>query len=175
MTGDNMILYAATYSDESSAAEAYKSLKEAQGTEGLEIEGSVVVSRDEDGKVTVDETGGGQIGRGAWLGGGAGVIVGLFAPPLLLSTAVGAGIGAVIGELRKHHDEKTIGIDMDEYLPAGSSAVLVVMEDVYLDRVERSLEKADKRISKAVDSGDFEKIEKAIEESADQIDRAIDS
>jgi uncharacterized membrane protein len=175
MSGNNVVLYAATYHDPAAAGSDYEELKSAVESSGLEIEGSVVVSRDDEGKVTVKETGGGQVPKGALLGGGVGILVGLFAPPLLLSAAVGAGIGAIGGELAKHHDEKTIGLDVEEYLPEGSSAILVVMEDVYLDRVERTLAHANERISKAVDSGDYAKIRKALEKSATEVQRAVDS
>ena len=39
------------------------------------------------------------VGGAATLGGGVGLLVGLFAPPLLAATAVGAGIGAIVGGL----------------------------------------------------------------------------
>ena len=48
-------------------------------------------------------------GGGAVLGGTAGLVVGLFAPPLLAATAIGAGIGAVVGKLSKKHHEKEFG------------------------------------------------------------------
>ena len=56
-----------------------------------------------------------------FLGGTAGLVVGLFAPPLLAATAVGAGIGAVAGHLSKRHAEKKMGVELEEYLPPGSS------------------------------------------------------
>ena len=37
--------------------------------------------------------------------GGVGLVVGLFAPPLLAATAVGAGVGAVAGKFAKHRIE----------------------------------------------------------------------
>jgi uncharacterized membrane protein len=175
MTGDNLVLYVATYMDPAGATADYKALKEATAGSDFSIEGSVVVSRDDAGKVMVKETGGGEVGRGAAWGAGAGAIVGLFAPPFLLATAIGAGIGALVGEFNKKHEEKKLGVDVDEYLPEGSSAILVLLDDEYLDRVQMALEKADKRISKAIDKGDYEKLEKALEKSADQVDKAMDS
>ena len=87
------------------------------------------------------------------LGGTAGLVVGLFAPPLLAATAVGAGIGAVVGRLSKRHEEKELGVELEEYLAPGTSAVVVVADDVYADRVEDALVKADKRVNKAIDAG----------------------
>jgi uncharacterized membrane protein len=99
----------------------------------------------------------------------------LFAPPLLAATAVGAGLGALTGELTKKHDEKQLGVELEEYLPPDSSAVVVVLDNRYLDRVERSLTRADKRVSKAIDSGDYDKLQKALEKSGDEISDAVDS
>ena len=109
------------------------------------------------------------------VGGGIGLVVGLFAPPLLLSTAVGAGIGALIGDLTKKHEEKQLGVDVDEYLPSGSSAIVVVLDDQYLDRVDKTLTKANKKINKAIDSGDYDKIRKAIADAGDNVSDAIES
>ena len=45
-------------------------------------------------------------------------------------------------------------MDVDEYLPPGSSAVVAVVDDKWADKVENALVKSDKRIEKAIDSGD---------------------
>ena len=175
MDGGNLLLYVATYGDEASAAADYKALRDAEDQTDLLVLGAVVVSKDDDGKVDVDEKGSPKTAGGAIVGGGVGAIVGLFAPPFLLATAVGAGLGAIAGELSKKHEEKKLGVDLDEYLPDGSSAILVVMEDMYLDRVEAALSNANRKIDKAIDSGDYEKIKKAIEDGNDDVAEAIDS
>lgn len=113
------------------------------------------MNRDADGQVDVKEHGDAHTAGGAVLGGTAGLVVGLFAPPLLAATAIGAGIGAVLGHLRKRHDEKQLGVGLEEYLPPGSSAVAAVVDDIYADKVEKALVKSDKRINKAIDSGDY--------------------
>lgn len=83
----------------------------------------------------------GLVSGGSAAGGISGLVIGLFAPPLLLSTAVGAAIGAGIGGLVKRHEEKQLGVELEEYLPPGSSVIVVVVEDEYLDRVDRALAK----------------------------------
>ena len=101
--------------------------------------------------------------------------MGLFAPPLLAATAIGAGIGAGIGALKKRHEEKELGVDIEEYLPPGSSAVIVVADDTYADRIDRALAKSSKKINKAVDSGDYEKLEKELEDADKRVSKAVDS
>lgn len=170
----NLMLYVAAYSDAASAKQDFDSLKAAEGDD-LEVEAAVVMSRDADGKVDVLEKGDGTVGAGAVMGGGVGLVVGLFAPPLLAATAIGAGIGAVLGHFTKKHEEKELGVELDEYLPPNSSAVVVIIDNKYLDRVEKALGKADKRVNKAIDSGDYDKLQKALAKSEDEIGDAVDS
>ena len=96
MTGDNLALYVASYDDATSAREDFEVLKATEGPD-LEVVAAVVMNRDADGKVDVLEVGDGTVGDGAWIGGGIGLVVGLFAPPLLAATAIGAGLGRCSG------------------------------------------------------------------------------
>ncbi|TDN91639.1 DUF1269 domain-containing protein [Microbacterium sp. BK668] len=175
MAGDNLMLVVGSYDDEASASEDYAGLKSAEKDGDYEVVGAVVLSRDADGKVEVKEHGDKSVGHGAAWGAGAGVIVGLFAPPLLAATAVGAGIGAIIGAIKKGHDEKELGVDVEQYLPPGSSAIVAVVDDTWADRVEKALLKADKRISKAIDADDYDKLRKALEKSEDEVSKAVES
>jgi uncharacterized membrane protein len=175
MAFENLVLVAGTYPDAGDAAEDFKTLKDAQGSGDYKVVGAVIVSRDEQGNVKVDEHGGGEVGGGAAVGAVGGLVVGLFAPPLLLATAIGAGIGAAIGALVKRHEEKEMGADLDEYLPAGSSAIIAVVDDAYADNVESALVKADKKINKAIDSGDVDKLKKALNEAGHNVDDALES
>ena len=133
------------------------------------------MSRDADGKVDVLEEGDGTVGVGAVMGGGVGLVVGLFAPPLLAATAIGAGIGALLGHFTKKHEEKELGVELEEYLPPDSSAVVVVLDGKVLDRVEKALGKANKRINKAIDADDYDQLQKALAKSGDEIGEAVDS
>ena len=81
----------------------------------------------------------------------------------------------MLGHLTKKHEEKELGAELDEYFPPNSSAVVVIVDNKYLDRVGAALTKADKNVSKAIDSGDAEKLQKAISDSTDDVGEAIDS
>lgn len=175
-SGDNLVLYAAVYSDDGTAASDFAALKSAdEASDDFKIEGSIVVAKDADGKIDVKETGGGQIGGGAILGGGIGAFVGLFAPPFLLATAIGAGIGAITGKLAKNHEEKKFGVELDQYMDDNSSAILVVMDNQYLDGVEAALGKADNQVSKAISKGDYDDIVDALNKGGDEVADAVDS
>ncbi|MDX2378146.1 MAG: DUF1269 domain-containing protein [Acidimicrobiia bacterium] len=174
MSEQNLALYVAAYADADAAKQDFDALKAAEGAD-LDVVGAVVMSRDADGKVDVLEAGDENVAAGAWIGGGIGLVVGLFAPPLLAATAIGAGIGAVLGHFTKKHEEKELGADLDEYFPPNSSAVVVVVDNKYLDRVGAALTKADKNVSKAIDQDDYDKLSKAISDSQKDVDDAIDS
>jgi uncharacterized membrane protein len=175
MTDMNLVLVAGTYDDPDAADQDFAALKDAQSDGDFRVVGAVVVSRDADGKVHVKEHGDTAVGGGTAVGAVGGLVVGLFAPPLLLATAIGAGIGAGIGALVKRHQEKKMGVDLEEYLPVNTSAVVVVVDDKYADRVDKALTKAGKKVSKAVDSDDYDKIQKALGEASDDVSKAVDS
>jgi uncharacterized membrane protein len=174
MEHGNLTLYVASYDDADAANDDFQALKEARSL-GVDIVGAVVMTRSADGDVDVREAGGGDVAGGAGIGAVGGLVVGLFAPPLLLSTAIGAGIGAGIGGLIKKHQEKELGVELEEHLPPGSSAIVAVVDDVYLDRLASTITKADKRMTKAIDSGDYDKVKQAIQKSADQVTDAFES
>jgi uncharacterized membrane protein len=176
MANENLMLYAGSYDDAAAAEADFRSLKDAEAAEDFSVVGAVVASRNDAGEVTVDEHGSASpVGGAAKVGAAGGLVVGLFAPPLLLATAIGAGIGAGIGALKKRHEEKEMGVDVDEYLPPGSSAVIVVVDDTYLDRVDKALAKSSKKVSKAVDSGDVEKLQKELDDADKRVSKAVDS
>ena len=80
-------------------------------------DGVALVVKDAEGEVQVKETGDHLGRKGAKLGGGAGLVVGLFAPPLLAATAVGAAAGALAGKFARHRVQAGIGEKMDDALP----------------------------------------------------------
>ena len=175
MGTQNLVLVVGSYDDSTEASSDYEALRSGQDAGGYEIVGAVVLERDKDGKVRVKEHGDKTVGHGAAWGAGAGLVVGLFAPPLLAATAVGAGIGAIVGKIKKGRDEKKLGDDIDQYLAPGTSAVVAVVDDKWSDRVEKALARSDKRLTKAIDSDNYEKLRKAIEESDDDIVEQLNS
>lgn len=175
MAHDNLVLVVGSYPDDAGAEDDFRALKAAQDAGEYQVVAAVVMSRDAKGEVTVHEHGDERVAGGAVVGGAAGLVVGLFAPPLLAATAIGAGIGAVIGKLSKGHAEKQLGVDVEEYLPPGSSAVVAVVDDVWADKVENALVKSDKRIAKAIDEGDYDELQKAIAQSSGEVSDGVNS
>ncbi len=172
MADRNYTLFVASYPDAESAADDFKAIKSMDDTA---VAAAIVISRDASGKTEVKEHGGGLIAAGTTLGAIGGLVVGLFAPPLLLAGVVGAGIGAGAGAIAKRHEQKAIGVDADQYLPPGSSAIVAVVDDLYLDRVDKAVTKATKKVSKAVDSGDYDAVVKAVNEGDEKVIESVES
>lgn len=169
----NVSLLVAAYGDDAAAAAAdFEAIK---GLDDVAVVAAVVLRRDSTGKVEVTEHGGGLVATGTTIGALGGFVVGLFAPPLLLATAVGAGLGAGVGAIKKRHDEKAIGVDAEEWLPVGSSAIVAVVNDLYLDGVDKAIEKADRKVTKAIDKGDYDAVVKAVNEGNEKIIEAAAS
>jgi uncharacterized membrane protein len=172
MTDRNYTLFIAAYDDETSAKLDFAVMKE---LEDAEVVAAVVMARDAEGKVEVKEHGGKLVRNGTGIGALSGLVIGLFAPPLLLSGAIGAGIGAGVGAIVKHHEEKQIGVDVEEWLPPGSSAIVAVVDDLYLDRIDKAVAQATKKVNTAIDKGDYDAIVKAVNEGDEKIINAIES
>ena len=102
-------------------------------------DGIVLVTKDAAGEVTVEETGDHLGKKGAVAGGGVGLVIGLFAPPLLAATAIGAGLGAVAGKLARKRLESGIGEKMDDALPPGSAGIIAIYEHGDADAVAGAL------------------------------------
>ena len=173
MTDANLVLLVASYGDDTdAAAQDFEALK---GIGDTAVVAAVVLQRDAAGNVDVKEHGGGLVAAGTAVGALGGLVVGLFAPPLLLATAIGAGIGAGAGAIAKRHEEKEIGVDAETWLPAGSSAIVAVVDDLYLDRVDNAVAKAVKKTNKAIDKGDYDAVVKAVNEGDEKVIDAVES
>ena len=87
----------AGYQDIDEATKDFEALVALVKAKEVSIDGVILVTHAQDGSVSVRQTGD-HLGRtGAGWGGGVGVAVCLFAPPLLASVAVGAVAGGVVG------------------------------------------------------------------------------
>jgi uncharacterized membrane protein len=113
---------------------------------GVKLEGVILVSRDQVGKLHIEEED--HLARkGAEILGGAGVIVGLFAPPKLAGSAIGAVSGGVLGDLAHHEVKKKIELQVFDTIPFGGAGLVVA----YPRSPVRRLATAD---TKAMTAGD---------------------
>ena len=87
------------------------------GDKQLTVEGVALVTSDADGNVTITETGDHLGRKGLEIGGGVGLVVGLFAPPLLASVVVDGAAGALVGNFARHRVESGLEEKMGAALP----------------------------------------------------------
>src|SRR6476660_2955942 len=94
----------------------------------VNVQDVAMVYKNDKGKVKIHQTADATAGKGAVKGGGLGLLVGIFAAPLVPAVAVGAGIGALVGKARDR------GISDDLIKQAGQAietygAVVFILAD----------------------------------------------
>jgi uncharacterized membrane protein len=119
---------------------------------GVPLLGVVVVSKDLDGTIEIEQHDH-IVKEGAVALGGAGFIVGLFAPPLLIATAVGAMVGAGVGKIAHRKVESALEAQAQETIPIGGAGLIVVYDHDHTEAVEAAVTRPiQKVIGEATDS-----------------------
>jgi arylsulfatase len=109
------------------------------------IDGAVCVHRDLEGNTSIEETD--HLAKGgAKVLGGAGLVVGLFAPPLLLSTAVGAAAGAALGHHAHSKVKSKIEEQAAETIPWGGAGMIVAYPRSSAEEVDKAVTHALKKV-----------------------------
>jgi len=125
---DRFEVVVAGYPDGERARSDFDALVRRIESGAVRSEGVIVVDKDEDGVVHVAQTGD-RLGRkGAGWGGGVGVLVGLAAPPLLASVAVGAAAGGLVGRFARHKVESGLESGVGDTLKPGMAAVIAIID-----------------------------------------------
>ena len=138
MTDTPTDVLVAVYSDIDTATRDFDALMEVVMSKQAQIEGAILVSHDADGNVTVVQHGDHLGRKGMGWGAGVGLVVGLFAPPLLASVVAGGAVGGLLGRFTKKKVEA--GMEgLGEKLPAGTAGVIVVFDDEHRLAVEQAL------------------------------------
>jgi len=131
----------AVYAGQDTASQVFKTMRSAQSSTGERIEAYAVVSKDLKGKVRVRD----QRKTGAGIGAAVGGVIGLLGGPV--GVAVGASAGGAVGYLTG----EAVGISRDnvnsmkQSLTPDSSALVVVLNDRWVNDVERDLNQAHAR------------------------------
>ena len=112
---------------------------------GARLLGAVVVNKDLEGNLTVEETDH-TVEEGAAGLAGVGFVVGLFAPPLLAATAIGAAIGAVGGEALHKKLGAGIGGKAGDTIPIGGAGLIVAYPHAAAEQVEPAVTRAVKKV-----------------------------
>ena len=141
-TSAPMDLYIAAYPDPMAAQSDWDGIKQLAKDDVIKVDGLVLVSRDDNGKINVKDNAR-DVGKGAAIGAVGGAVVGLIFPPAVLGAAVvGAAAGAGVGGLRQHNRRDMIKDDVEDVLPPGSSGIVAIFEPKWVEKVERALSAA---------------------------------
>ena len=122
------------YLSKDAAEDDYNAVHES----GAHLQGMALVAKDLEGNLSVEETDH-MVREGTAALGGVGLAVGLVAPPLLLTTAIGAALGAGAGELVHHKAAEKIGEQAGETIPIGGAGLIVVYSKSEAEKVEAAV------------------------------------
>src|SRR5881409_3686240 len=145
MSDEQKDVVIAAYLFEDLAKKDFEAVLKLAEDKAITVEGVVLVQKDAEGEVQVNETGDHLGRKGLKIGGGVGLVVGLFAPPLLAATAVGAAVGGVMSKFAKHRLESGIGEKMDAALPPASAGLIAIYDSDGADVVDQALVNAVKK------------------------------
>jgi uncharacterized membrane protein len=122
------------FNDETTAFEMRTALLRMQKDYLIDLEDSVVVTRDAKGRTRLDQavnlTAAGAVGGGYW-----GLLIGVLFLNPLLGAALGAGMGALSGKLSDAGLSDQMLKDVGQSFTPGTSALFVLIRKVTADKV----------------------------------------
>ena len=148
------------------AKEDFDALVKLVEDKAVTSDGVVLVRKDKEGEVHVEETGDHMGRKGAKVLGGAGLVVGLFSPPLLAATAAGAAVGAVAGKFASHRVAHGIGDKMDDALPPGSAGVIAVYEHDNAEAVATALTNSIRKATAQIDKASAKELKEGLQHAS---------
>jgi arylsulfatase A-like enzyme/uncharacterized membrane protein len=133
------IVIMAGYENIAKAESNFEDLTQLAKDKKIKTEGMILLSNDEDGRLSVSETGDHLGRKGLGWGGGVGLLVGLAAPPLLASIVVGAAAGGIIGKFAKKKKMSGIEEGLGDKLKPGTATIITLIQGKDKLVVEQSL------------------------------------
>ncbi len=132
---------AAMFDDVDTAKVAYKALKEVQREGIVKIISAAYIEKTERSKIKVHEQGDWRGGQGVIAGGAVGALIGIIGGAILLPAGIGALIGGIWAKMHDSgFDDKNLG-KLGDSLPIGSSALIAIVEDDFVEQVEEEMSK----------------------------------
>ena len=132
----------------------------------IDTDGVALVIKDAEGRWRSRRPATTSAARAPTLGGGAGLVVGLFAPPLLAATAVGAAAGALAGKFARHRMQAGIGEKMDDALPPGSAGIIAIYDHDGAEAVAGALANAIRTSTAQIDKASRDELKAGLQEAS---------
>ena len=162
---EGLIVYAAAYANLEDAKMDFEGIQMLKQEKFLGDYEAALFTKEEGGKVKIVNTDATKRGWGAKVGLVTGAVLGIIFPPSILGLgAMGAGVGALLGNFMKgmkRSDIKEIGDMLDE----GEAGIVLVGEVTLEEGLDRLMKRAAKLAKKQVDA-DAKEIKAAIDEAA---------
>lgn len=157
-------LVVASFATLDEARDAYEMLKDVDDRT-LRIEGVVILTHDDDGKLKVVKVTDHSTRTGLAWGALGGLLVGVFFPPSIIAGAVvGGAAGAVVGKVRQVHHKHEIADRLVEAIGPDQSGLIAMVTDPRAERLQKALDKADRIVSEAVDKAAADELRAAAKE-----------
>ncbi len=145
-------LFVADFADTSTAWEAYEALKAAEDGRTVEIEGAIVLKREADGQLEVQQATDHSTRKGLRWGLVGGVALGIIFPPSILgSAAVLGSVGAATGKARQLHHRSELSEQLESAIAPGHSGIVALVSDPGAVEIRKALALADSIVESAVD------------------------
>lgn len=161
---EGVIMYAAAYANLDDAKMDFEGIQMMKQEKFIGDYEAALFTKEEGGKIKIVNTDATQRGWGAKVGLVTGAVLGIIFPPSILGMgALGAGVGAMLGNFMKgmkRSDIKEIGDMLDE----GQAGIVLVGEVTLEEGLDRLMKRAAKLAKKQVDA-DAKDIKAAIDET----------
>jgi uncharacterized membrane protein len=167
MTGNEQLdVLIAVYLIPDLAQDDFDAYVKLAGDGEIVTDGVALVIKDADGEIHVQETGDHLGRKGLKVGAGAGVVIGLLAPPLLAATVVGAAVGGLAGKFARHRVQSGIGDKLDDALPPGSAGIIAIYEHDGADAVAGALTNSIRTSIAQIDKASAEELKAGLKEAS---------
>jgi arylsulfatase A-like enzyme/uncharacterized membrane protein len=165
----------AAYPSVDQAQRDFESIIRAVRDRRLRIEGVILVECDPDGQVRVTQTGDNLGRKGLGWRGGVGLVVGLFAPSMLASIAVGSAASGLIGKFTKYRSDSGIEQGLTDKLRPGTAVVMAVVQSDDQSEAERALSGSIATSMVALAERDMQELMSAMAEASGNVklDRSV--
>jgi uncharacterized membrane protein len=164
----NQAVIVAQFADMDSAKAAYETLRDAESSGALAIDGVLVANCDADGKVHIQKMTDHKTRNGFLWGAVGGAVIGLIFPPTILAAAVGVGIaGAAVGKAGNVLMKSEVADELAAVIPPGTSGIVALVALTAVDAVEKTIPQAAVVKSVPVDSGTAQAVTQAAKAAGD--------